>query len=163
MKKIKIVTLIFVAALAVGMLAACSGGNSSTDSQTDVVTEVQEEVPSNGLIGTWIIDHAKIDGSNYTIAEIAAMYKDDPDLAEFTDSYMIFKDGGSVYFYSGMDEFGLTVEWSQDGDTVTIGAMECKLEDGYIVLEMASNLYFAKVSDNQTIDDSFVAHPELAD
>ena len=95
--------------------------------------------------GTWKTDHVEHEGANFTVEEWANMDNED-----FSDNFIVFKDGGKAYVYD--DGYGDLVDWLQSEDEIMIGSKKCAVVDGMICFEYYGEiLYLKKTSDSQEI------------
>lgn len=102
---------------------------------------------ANKLTGTWEADSVDFEGSIFTIAELEASGDD-----SMSGLQIVLKDGGKAFVFDG--ESGDIFDWSEDGNTVTIGVMDCTVKDGCICLELdGGTVFFKKVSDSQTFGE----------
>jgi len=95
--------------------------------------------------GTWKVDSIEYEGSKFTVDEWKNMDEED-----YSDFYIIFKDGGKAYVYE--DGYGDLVDWLESGDTIMIDDEKCTVVDDTICYEYyGENLLFKKTSDSQEI------------
>lgn len=97
--------------------------------------------------GTWKIDCIEYEGSKFSVQEWNNMEGED-----FSEFYIIFKDGGKAYVYDG--DYGDLVDWLKSYDSIMIGDEKCSIVDKMICFDYyGDKIYLKKVSDNQTIPE----------
>lgn len=122
----KIISLLAVVTVLMLALVGCSGKKDE-------------------LLGTWKADSVEMDGTKYTISELAAMGDD-----SLSESQIVIKDGGKAYVADGGS--GDIVDWSRTESGVKIGEQTCTFVDEMLCLEYGeSKVLFKKISDSQEI------------
>lgn len=139
----------FCGLLLVAVLGISGCGSQSGDLTGNGLGSEKPAPVSDTLFGTWEFDYALIDGSRYSAEELKTLDDD-----EFTDFYVVIKDGGSAYVFVSGD--GDVEEWTKDDehpDRITIGWMEFGYEDAVLSYEAYDGyaVYLKKTSDSQVI------------
>ena len=135
MKKI----IVFVLCLL--LLGACStSGSSSRKAEKD---------PLEYLYGTWKLSKVNYNGSDYSVEELEAM--DNNSLSEI---YLVLKEGGAAYAYSGIKDKGENDQWRYDKENneVIFNNSTAKYDGTYLIMEESEGIvYFKKYSRFQDI------------
>ncbi len=103
------------------------------------------EESSEDLGGKWQVEFIEHEGSRFSVAEW-----NDVEYEDFSDFYIVLKDGGKAYIYDG--GYGDLVDWLASGDSVMIDGEKASIIDGKICLDYyGDSIYLNKVSDSQEI------------
>lgn len=109
------------------------------------LTACSKKEKTENFGGTWKVDSIEYEGAKFSVQEWNNM--EDEDFSEF---YIIFKDGGKAYVYD--DGYGDLVDWLKSDDSIMIGDEKCSIVDKMICFDYyGDKIYLKKVSDNQTI------------
>ena len=107
--------------------------------------ESGEKEKSKKFLGTWKIECIEYEGAKFSVEEWKNMENSD-----FSDFYIIFKDGGKAYIYD--EGYGELVNWLKSNNKIMIGDEKCTIVDGMICLDYyGDKLYLKKTSNNQEI------------
>lgn len=103
------------------------------------------------LTGTWQAAKAEIDGATFTVSELEAMGED-----EFSDFYLIIKDGGTaVAIEQGRSD---VIDWEETENGYEIGYAECIVVDSLLCVDNGyGKVFFEKISDSQTVEEKYMS------
>ena len=154
MKKVRIVLLTLILCLS---LCACGGG-----SNTEPTTAVKDTTPllntASEYLGTWIFVYGDENGKLIRSEELKDHYDDL--LNEF--GIIIAENGTACQFTYGDVNLG---KWQISDDGILLdGTLPCTIVDGNLCVTLdEKNIYFAKISEDQTFLDPQEASQKTED